>query len=120
MDINELKLIISNLIKNQDPDKINSIEQKEENYDSIIKKWKEYNKNKDQIDKSWVKIFDQFDKWKKNGIVKLFNSSKEETILGIVYYENDSYHFQINSKQLKDIFNVLQDEIIILTYLFRN
>lgn len=121
MDINELKLIISNLIKNHDPDKINSIKLNNQNYKKILKKWKLFNSdNREELDKSWLKIFDQFTKWRNNGIVKLFNSPKENTILGLVYYEKDNYHFEINSKQLKDIFNVLTDEIIILTYLFKN
>lgn len=122
MDIDELKLIISNLIKNHDPDKINSIKLKKNlNYNKILEKWKLFNSDsKEKLDKSWLKIFDQFTKWKNNGIVKLFNSPKENTILGLVYYEDDNYHFEINSKQLKNIFNILTDEIIILTYLFKN
>lgn len=121
MGIDDLKKRILKSIKNNDPDKLSSIDNKPPekiSYSNIVKKWEKYYNN-ESVDDIWQKKFEKLDEWKEIGCFQLYNIPEEPDILGFICYQDEHFEFSINSKQLKKILDRIEDEIMILTYIFK-
>lgn len=122
MGIDDLKKRILKAIKNSDPDKLSSIDNKPPekiSYSNIVKKWEKYYNN-EKVDEIWQKKFEKLDEWKEIGCFQLYNIPEESDILGFICYQDEHFEFAINSKQLKKILDNVKDEIMILTYIFKD
>jgi hypothetical protein len=116
----DILIYLRNLLKIKDPNSISSLKIDIE-FKNIKLLWEKYLKEgttKSEIDKSFSSLLKIGSVSNKVGVLNVYSKKDTENMFGLYFCKNETKYLKINSKQIKNILDKLND-VTVLSYIIR-